>query len=308
MNSLPHIPAQWSEQYQQFHSAPWYGWVMKSYCGAGIDEVLANPLVLFDQNNVIKWYKNKRNRLAEVSWPIVNNNNSKSNSVVLKSYEAGSVFNSLRLMQGELRSIRHWQNVWLLNERGINTPQPVFIALPEKTANAQGVIATTTVTTHTRIREVFSGELLPDSSLSIPGHQISAGAFADLCGKYARAFHDRGFLHRDFSGANILVPQSWDGTSENLLSQFVILDINRIRQVEPRQMDIRLRIQDLERLYMPDSLLKSYYFSYAAGDPDLENQWQKFLKYRNGYRRIRDTRNPLSRGLLKLFTYWPRTG
>ena len=71
---------------------------------------------------------------------------------------------------------------------------------------------------------------------------------------------------------------------------------------------MNLRIQDLERLFMPESLLETYYSAYAGEDSAIADQWQKFLKYRRGYRRIRETRNPVERAFLKTFTYWPRTG
>lgn len=306
------VPEKWADQYQRFEVESWHGWILKSHAKGEVESILSDPITLFDADNVVRWHKQKRNRLAEVNWPPVVDHASLSDlaprTVVLKSYESGSVFNSLRLMRGELRSIRHWKNVWLLNENGVKTPQPVFIALPKDTADSQGLIATATVQRHLRIREIFAGDLTENTRISIFNHQMEAAQFAQICGRYARAFHDAGFVHRDFSGANILIPDEWDGTDRNILQQFVMLDINRIRRVDPLNLDIRLRIQDLERLYMPDALLKAYYFSYADADSTLENQWQKFLKYRGGYRRIRDTRNPVSRGLLKLFTYWPRTG
>ena len=65
---------------------------------------------------------------------------------------------------------------------------------------------------------------------------------------------------------------------------------------------------DLERLGIPEPVLETYYLAYAGDDDQLRAEWPKFLKYWKGYRRIRETRNPLARGLLKGFTYWPRTG
>ena len=274
--------------------------------------MLSNPKQMFEESNIVRWHKNQRNKLAEVLWPssgdVCNDKQSTQNTIVLKSYESSTFYNSLRLKIGAPRAVRHWDNVWLLNQSGIQTPQPVFIALPCENSGGQGLIAVETVGPHRRIREILTRDLEAETLLDIAGHSIRAARFSELCGKYARQIHDRNLVHRDFSGANILIPDDWDGSDHNLCEQFVILDINRIRKIAPGKMTINLRIQDLERLFMPESLLESYYSAYAGADSGIADEWQKFLKYRRGYRRIRETRSPVERAFLKTFTYWPRTG
>ena len=316
MNSLPILPKKWQVCFRPYEAGDWKGWINYRYDCPEVDAILSNPTRLFEEANVVRWHKNKRNRLAEVLWPSQPNPGGDgahdgqlvNNTIVLKSYQSSTFYNSLRLKLGAPRAVRHWENVWLLNQNKIQTPQPVFIALPYKSGGGQGLIAVETVGPHRRIREILTRELKADTLLDVAGHSIKAATFAEFCGKYARQIHDRNLVHRDFSGANILIPDDWDGSGDNLCEQFVILDINRIRKIAPGKMTMNLRIQDLERLFMPESLLESYYFAYAGEDSGIVNQWQKFLKYRRRYRRIRETRNPVERALLKTFTYWPRTG
>jgi hypothetical protein len=320
MSSLPIIPEQWQDFFRLYEAGDWKGWISNRYDFAEADTLLSDPMKMFEEASVVRWHKNQRNKLAEVLWPSScclkgdsssdtgNGKHSAKHTIVLKSYQASTFYNSLRLKLGVPRAIRHWNNVWLLNQKGIQTPQPVFIALPCKPGDGQGLIAVETVGPHRRIREILTRELEADTLLNIAGHSVEAAKFAGYCGKYARQIHDRNLVHRDFSGANILIPDDWDGSDDNLCAQFVLLDINRIRKVAPGKMTMNLRIQDLERLFMPESLLVSYYSAYAGEDSGIADHRQKFLKYRRGYRRIRETRNPVERAFLKTFTYWPRTG
>ena len=86
------------------------------------------------------------------------------------------------------------------------------------------------------------------------------------------------------------------------------MDVNRVRDVGPNELTIQLRFQDLERLMVPEQCLDQYFAGYAAGSEEIQNERSRFDRYRNAYRRMRAARNPLYRGALKTFTYWPRTG
>jgi hypothetical protein len=305
---LPQLPDFLADQYRCFDAGDWHGWIWDAYWSEDANQVLGSTGDLFDGDNVVKWHKQARNRLAEVRWPAVTDGKGCPPTVVLKSYQSNSVYNSLRLKFGEPRALRHWNNAWLLSGRGINTPQPVFLAMQKSDPRGQGVIAVETVASHQRIREILPRDFRAGNTLTVNGRDMEAGEFARICGNYVRQVHDRGIVHRDMSAANILVPAQWDGSSSDLVGQFLMLDINRVRDVPESEMTMNLRIQDLERLYMPDHLLQDYYLAYAGDSPELASAWQKFLKYRNSYRRIRETENPLKRGFLKIFTYWLRTG
>ena len=141
-----------------------------------------------------------------------------------------------------------------------------------------------------------------------PGRKPQIRQLVRCLGRYAREIHDCGIVHRDFSAANVLVPESWNPDSTDLKGQFVLLDINRVRKVAPERMSANLRIQDLERVHTPEHLVEELFGAYAGDSADIAGFRRKFLKYRHGYRRIRGTRNSFIRGLLKVFTYWPRTG
>jgi hypothetical protein len=312
VSRLPQIPDSQASQYRQFDCGGWHGWICNAYWSEDAERVLAGASQLFQGDNVVQWYKQTRNRLAEVRWPAAAGGQDCPPSVVLKSYQSSSVYNSLRLRMGEPRAVRHWNNAWLLNSRGINTPKPVFLAMQKSMTQgqnqSQGMIAVETAPVHQRIREILPRGFGEGEELTVNGRAMDVKEFARICGQYVRQVHDRGIVHRDMSAANILVPAQWDGSSSDLVGQFLMLDINRVRDVPKSEMTMNLRIQDLERLYMPDHLLQDYYLAYAGDSPELASAWQKFLKYRNSYRRIRETQNPLKRGFLKIFTYWPRTG
>ena len=209
---------------------------------------------------------------------------------------------------GEPRATRHWSNSWLLQQRQIKTPQPVFIALNDSSKTDQGVLAVETMADCRTIREILRRDTAAGDRVQAGGVELPLSEFAAICGRYIREVHDKGIVHRDFSGANILVPNDWRPENTPTTSHFVMLDINRVREITAGNMNINLRIQDLERLGIPESVLRDYYFAYAGDDLELQSEWPKFLKYRKGYRRIRETNNPLARGLLKIFIYWPRTG
>lgn len=305
MKNLPKIPEPWNRDYQLFEIDGWAGWISKKYWRGGLEAKLSPLAQLFGDENVVKWYKNQRNKLAEVVWPITDLGI--PGTVVLKSFEPRSLHHKIRLYMGQPRSIRHWNNIWILNEKEINTPQPVLLALPKVNPGNRGLIAVETALKHQRIREILTSFCENKSNQYVSGHDISEQKFSEICGKYVREIHDRGLVHRDLSSGNILIPENWDGTEKNLHQQFIMLDINRIRQIPEHQLDIKYRTQDMERLNIADEYIQDYYYAYCGSDQKLRKLWPKFLKYRNSYRRIRNTKNPKVRGLLKIFTYWPRT-
>ncbi len=306
MINLPTIPDPWSDQYRIFENQNWVGWVKNEYCGQGKESKLNNLESLFDQENIVIWHKNKRNKLAEVRWPYSGVDSDQT--VVLKSYQASTAFNALRLRFGLPRATRHWNNAWLLSRNKINTPQPVLLAFPKQELNSQGLIAVETIHDCLRPRELLNSRPDQNGMIEIGDDKIALKILVEACGKYIREIHDRGLVHRDMSGANILIPNSWDGNSVNLSSRFVILDINRVRQIPEDKLDINFRIQDLERLNIPLPHLLDFYLAYCGQDKSLVDHWNTFLQYRGSYRKIRQTKNPIKRGALKLFFYWPRTG
>ena len=259
------------------------------------------PDALFDDANVNRWIKQNRNLLADVSWP------GSGKSVILKKYQPRGVFSSLRLMQGLPRALRHWNSAWLLDSRGISTPRPLLIAMPES-GRGQGLVATTCIRGFVHVRDVFGRDSEATGTVGVHDVSMDVAEFARICGQYVRQVHDRGIVHRDLSGANILVPSTWDGSRDNLAAEFCLVDVNRVRDVGLNELTIQLRFQDLERLMVPDQCLDDYFAGYAGDSEEIQNERSRFDRYRNAYRRMRAARNPVYRGLLKTFTYWPRTG
>ena len=259
------------------------------------------PDVLFDSEHVNRWIKQKRNLLAEVSWP------GSGEAVILKKYQPRGMFSSLRLMQGRPRAIRHWNNAWLLESRGISTPRALLIAMPES-GRGQGLVATARIRDFVHVRDVFGRDSDATGTVELHSLSVEVGEFAHICGQYVRQVHDLGIVHRDLSGANILVPSTWDGSTRNLAADFCLVDVNRVRDVASDALTIQLRFQDLERLMVPDHCLDQYFAGYAGDSEEIRKERQRFDRYRNAYRRMRAARNPVYRGALKTFTYWPRTG
>ena len=259
------------------------------------------PDALFGSGHVNRWIKQNRNLLADVSWP------GSGENVILKKYQPRGVFSSLRLMQGLPRAIRHWNNAWLLKNRGINTPHPLLIAMPEF-GRGQGLVATACIRNFVHVRDVFGRESDATGTVELHGLSMEVADFACICGQYVRQLHDLGIVHRDLSGANILVPSTWDSSIHNLAAEFCLVDVNRVRDVAREELTAQLRFQDLERLMVPDHCLDQYFAGYAGDSEEIKRERPRFDRYRNAYRRMRSARNPLYRAALKTFTYWPRTG
>ena len=299
--ALIELPERVADQYRLYHAHGWCGYVSRELNSADFESCLSDPVGLFNDDHVNRWIKKKRNLLAEVLWPGTNT------AVILKKYQPRGAMNTLRLMQGLPRAIRHWNNSWLLDSRGIQTPRPLFIAVPEK-GRGQGLVATTRIMNFVHIRDVFGRNSDAVDAVTVHGAEFEAREFARICGRYVREIHDRGVVHRDLSGANILVPECWSGRADNLAAAFCLVDVNRVRSVGAEGMTVQLRFQDLERLMVPESCVDEYFAGYAGDDQKIELEKPRFLSYRHAYRRMRNARNPVYRGLLKTFTYWPRTG
>ncbi len=167
MSQLPQLPDYLADQYRCFDAGDWYGWIRDAYWSEDASRVLGSVGDLFDGDNVVKWYKQTRNRLAEVRWPASSGGQNHPQTVVLKSYQSNSVYNSLRLKMGEPRALRHWNNAWLLSGKGINTPRPVFLAMQKSAPRGQGMIAVETVASHQRIREILPRDFQAGSGLSV---------------------------------------------------------------------------------------------------------------------------------------------
>ena len=273
-----------------------------------IFEWLKDESQVFSPERVKQWYKNHRNKLAEIQWPGASDDSLQGVSLVVKSYGRRSVGDRIRTYFRPPRAARHWTNAVMLLKKGVNTPQPVFIC-EQGGSNRNDLLGVMPAPPHQLLRDVWKPVNEGQSDCIVHGdREFPQAEWAAICGRYVRALHDCGIVHRDLSGGNILIPDDWDGQSENLEKKFILLDINRVRKVDPLSMGINLRIQDLERINMPDSCLSHYFRGYAAGDAKIAGQEARFLKYRKSYRRIRAARNPVWKLILKITTYWIRTG
>ena len=303
---LPEVPLPWRSRYRVFESVNWIGWISNQYWFGGVEQQLDDVEQLFSDISVNVWYKQHRNRLAEIKWPGVAD--SPELVVVLKSYGTRTSLDNFRSPFKPSRAIRHWQNAWELLQRGVNTPMPIFIAIPKNRRANSFLLAVEPAVPHTRVRTLLHEIIRGNAQLDVGDLAVAPEWLAECCGRYIRSVHDSGILHRDFSGGNVLIPRDWDGTDTALKSKFILLDINRIWLVSPQKISINQRIQDLERLTFPESLLERYFMAYAGDNREIGNQLPRFLKYRKAYRKLWATENPFKRSLLKMFTYWPRTG
>ncbi|MEM7193512.1 MAG: lipopolysaccharide kinase InaA family protein [Pseudomonadota bacterium] len=287
--------------YTEIRNSYGEGCFLTAYFSERTLEFLRNPEVWFVEKYVVVWYKNHRNKLAEVRVP-----DDTDRTVVLKSYGARYWSDRLRIRGRTSKAKKHWENAKMLRAADISTPRPLLMLLAHDPHNPD-LLAVEPAAAHRPLREFIAPLFQSDESVELTSGDISPVDLVQACGQYIRSFHDSGFVHRDMSGGNILVLDTWDGTAASSKKNFVIVDINRVRKIEG-DIGINLRIQDLERLNLPERYLQEFYRAYAGERMELQNAWPTFLKYRTAYRRIRSTRNPVWRLLLKLTTYWVRTG
>jgi len=302
---LPPLPVRWQGQFHSYRSPEWCGWIANSYWSDEIVAQLQHPDVLFTGQNLISWYQQGRNRLAVVRWPATTD---AAPEVVLKAYGTGSWHGRLRTFVRPSRALQHWQRAADLQNRGVRTPQPVWLAVPQGRQCDAVYLAVEPAPPHLRLRELLQKIDPATVEIDFAGRQLAVVDLVAALGHYARDLHQAGVAHRDFSGGNILIPEAWNGTTEGLLQEFLLLDINRARLFAPGTVDIYHRIQDLERITLVESQQQAFYQAYASADAKLLAQWPRYQRYRRAYLRMRRARNPLWRFLLKSSTYWPRTG
>ncbi len=303
--NLPPMPPRWQGRFHSYHSLKWCGWIANSYWSDNLQEQLQCPEALFSEQNLISWYKQGRNRLAIVHWPTIPNTGLQ---VVLKAYGTGDWHTRLRMLFRPSRAMRHWQRAAELQGRGIRTPQPVWLAVPQGRQYKVVYLAVESAPPHLRLRELLRAIGPETAEIDFSGHKLAVSDLVTALGHYARDLHEAGVAHRDFSGGNILIPENWNGNSEGLLNEFILLDINRARLFAPGTIDIYHRIQDLERISLVESQQQHFYAAYADGSAELLAQWPRYQRYRHSYLRMRNTQNPLWRFVLKTSTYWIRTG
>ena len=195
MTGRPDLPEPWRDQFKSFRCDGWEGWVDLCFWYEGIEEDLRRPQEFFSNDRVISWFKKDRNRLAEIAWPAGLLGD--ASTIVLKSYEAGSAFNRLRLMLGEPRALRHWNASWLLQQSKINTPRPVLVALNDNSRFHQGLLAVETFSNCRTIRDILRSTTPGQGLIEAGKSSMSLEAFATCCGHYAREIHDSNIVHRD---------------------------------------------------------------------------------------------------------------
>ncbi len=286
-----------------FDTPFWYGLYSKAYQDRLPEWVMEQPEKLLARSRIVVSYKDHRNQLAEVRWP---SGGKTGKTAVVKAFGSRNWTDRIRVRTREARSVRHLKNARLLLSKGIRTPEPIFLALP-KLKGRRHYLAVKPLKCH-RVRELLD-TLRPVESMSVTlnSNRISGEQLVTACGRFIREVHDQGVVHRDMSGGNILIPDDWDGNPNGLKSIFHLVDINRMRQVGA-DMPIKLRIQDLEKLLIPDRYLDLYYRAYAAGCDQIQKEWPRFLRYRTAYRKMRDTPSRLWRNVLMVSTYWTRSG
>jgi len=304
-SGLPTLPQCWQGQFRSFCNSGWCGWIANDYWSEEVAKQLQHPEMLFADSNLLQWYKRGRNQLAAVRWP---DHAGAARIVVLKAYGTGGWHGRLRALFRPSRALRHWQAAADLHDRGIRTPKPVWLLVPQSHHRGPTYLALEPAPPHVRVRELLRAIGPQVETIDFAGHTLAVSDLVSALGHYARALHEAGVAHRDFSGGNILIPKTWGGNNERLLEEFVLLDINRARFFIPGTVDIYHRIQDLERISLVESQQQHFYEAYANDSTKLMAQWRRYQRYRHRYLRMRKAKNPLWRFVLKTSTYWIRTG
>jgi len=338
---IPEVPERFRSQYEPFQTTRWRGWTDRALRGGDIGEWLERPDQLLDER-AERWFKQGRNRLAEVLWPVAADGSPRPSlssqpgaallqaapdgsnaprTVVVKEFGAAGFAGNLRALLRPSRCARAWRQAFLLLERGFRTPRPLWIALPrEEGKRGPSYLAVETAPPHTRLREALKQLRRGADEVELgDGRRIPADLLLRAVARFLRRMHDAGIWHRDFSGGNLLIPNDWrragrgngpdlagEGETTDSLPPFILIDVNRCRFFEPGALSLRQRMQDLERVSLGEGRQRAFYAAYAEADPVLENAAAVYLRHARRYRRMRESRNPIARLWRKIFTYWLR--
>ena len=313
------MPEAWRDRYQPFENAEWEGWVETSLATSGA-KYLENPAGAFEEG-ALRWFKQGRNRLAEVRWPRPRGvagvsdeeetGESIAETVVLKEYRSIGLTGAVRSALRPPRAVGGWQKAFVLMGRGFSTPRPLWLALSKRGGPcARAYLAVETAPPHIRLREILKQIAAGARDLRIGNNlRIETNLFLSILAGYVRSLHDAGIWHRDFSGGNLLISEDWRPARPRAGSApepFILIDINRARIFPPGALSLPRRLQDLERISLPEELRPAFYAAYAAGNPDLLRADGTYLLWARRYRRLREDRNPVTRLCRKIVTYWLR--
>lgn len=301
---LPEPPSSWRDRYRPFQSQGWTGWVDTDLADA-LSPWCDTPSRALGED-VVRWFKRGRNRLAEVALPYATAQNGAPRTLVVKEFGARDLWGRLRAAIRPGRAQRGWRAAFELLDRGFATPRPLWIALPRR-PGPHAWLAVETAPRHVRLREALkrlrAGEVALAGRAQAP--DVTGDDFLRAFAWWARALHDAGVWHRDFSGGNVLIPADWSPAAGSP-EPFILLDVNRARFGSPGSLSITQRLHDLERVSLPEALRGLFYDAYSKGDVSLEGARERYLRRAASYRRLRETHRPIAKFWRKVFTYWLR--
>lgn len=177
---------------------------------------------------------------------------------------------------------------------GLPTPEPLLYAASEDGATAIFVAAALDGFTELRylLRERNAGA---DGELR-PG--LAAGATIESVARLARAMHDAGFWHRDFSIGNLLLrPAAEPGRPPEI----AVLDLNRARR--PGRLALGRRLRDLCRLPLARAEDRARLLDAYFGGAPPRSAWPRYELARRAFLR-RNAWKAGARGALAKLRSW----
>jgi tRNA A-37 threonylcarbamoyl transferase component Bud32 len=225
--------------------------------GAGLDSAAATASWLADPANALETIHWGRNYL----YSAVIETSEGQTGVVVKQFRHQTLRQRLdRRLRGS-KAERSWRMALAMSEAGVPTPEPLIWTEP-RSADGASLFVTRQVPESLEARYVFRA--LKAGTLRSEFPWLDREAFVAALGRLARAMHDAGFWHRDFSIGNVLIEQKAEGKP-----RLWVIDLNRARA--RARVTVSQRLRDLSRLGFSDPrderrMLASYWEGRESGD------------------------------------------
>jgi hypothetical protein len=264
------IPTLDRDRWTLLQTGPWRGVGERELVEAAGEALLSDPLA-WPQLEGSQTLKESRNTLARVPSP------AEKRDLLLKVFPVPFPLGTIQRGWRKSKAQKAWDKAWALIARGIETPRP-RLALERRVG---GVLVSSAlwvdwVEGH-QLREVLKPWRSRPRS---PEETVTCQELLRTLALFLRAMHDKGVVHRDFGGGNVLLPP------ESSEQPWSLIDINRAK-LYPGSAPWPARMLDLERVHLHPEDRSLFFQAYAQSEEE-RAQWEPiYLRRAESYRPTR---------------------